>query len=43
MFYQSLPKLNSGTGITWYNDFIGQFDPQGVVEIAFKTGKHLTI
>lgn len=28
--------------INWYNQFIAQFDPRGVVEIAFKTDEHLT-
>ena len=27
--------------INWYNQFIAQFDPQGVVEIAFKTDEEL--
>ena len=29
--------------IKWYKQFIAQFDPQGVVEIAFKTDDGLTI
>ena len=29
--------------IEWYKQFIAQFDPQGVVEIAFKTDEGLTI
>ena len=29
--------------IQWYEQFIGQFDPGGVVEIAFKTDEGLTI
>ena len=29
--------------IKWYEQFIAQFDPQGVVEIAFKTDESLTI
>jgi spectinomycin phosphotransferase len=27
----------------WYNEFIAQFEPQGVVEIAFKTAEALTL
>lgn len=29
--------------IKWYEQFIAQFDPQGVVEIAFKTDEDLTL
>ena len=29
--------------MNWYKEFISQFNPQGVVEIAFKTDKGLTI
>lgn len=29
--------------IKWYNQFIAQFEPQDVVEIAFKTDEDLTI
>lgn len=29
--------------IKWYNQFVAQFDPQGVVEIAFKTDESLTL
>ena len=29
--------------VEWYKQFIAQFDPQGVVEIAFKTDEELTI
>jgi spectinomycin phosphotransferase len=32
-----LTKTGGQDRITWYNDFVSQFDPQGVVEIAFKT------
>lgn len=29
--------------IEWYEQFIAQFDPQGVVEIAFKTDEEFSI
>lgn len=29
--------------VKWYKQFIAQFDPQGVVEIAFKTDEDLTL
>lgn len=29
--------------VQWYNDFIAQFEPQGVVDIAFKTDEDLSL
>ncbi len=38
-----LTTAGGSNRINWYKDFIAQFDPQGVVEIAFKTDEELTI
>lgn len=45
-FYGQQLLLTTAGGqdrIKWYEQFIAQFEPQGVVEIALKTGKNLTI
>lgn len=37
-----LTKTGGKDRIKWYKDFVDQFEPQGVVEIAFKTDENLT-
>jgi spectinomycin phosphotransferase len=38
-----LTKAGGKDRVKWYKDFIDQFEPQGVVEIAFKTDEDLTL
>lgn len=38
-----LTKAGGQDRIKWYKQFIAQFDPQGVVEIAFKSDEDLTL
>lgn len=44
IYGQHLLQMTEGGAerITWYKQFTEQFDPQGVVEIAFKTDEDLT-